>query len=247
MANAQQQQMKRDLQRLETAAQVQLDELSRCVEWLGRQPHGEPDSEQVALDVGDSSGAPRSIYAANAMVEELERHLQQVRLAIQRYASTSAPYAVIQSHTGRADDLSFSLRRLKGQLQELSDRDALLGDGNGQSAQMSERYDQLVRERSSIAGSQGTADDLLAQAHATRDDLFGQNRTLSGTRSKLAGAMSRFPEIQNLMNQIKAKKWKNKLILWSAVALCCCILVWTYLPAASSSSNSSPAAESSGA
>lgn len=232
--------MRRDLQRLETATQAQLDELSRCVEWLQRQPTRGADSEQVALDVGDSSGAPRSIASARAMVEELERSLQQSRLAVQRYAATSAPYAVVQSHTGRADGFAFDLRRLQGVIQELADRDALLGEATHGSATLTERYDQLVRERSTIGSSQSTADDILAQAHATRDSLYDQNRTLGGTQNRLFGALARFPEINNIMGKIKQKKWRNKIILWSAILVGCLIIVFWYLPA-----RSAPASEES--
>jgi len=84
----------------------------------------------------------------------------------------------------------------------------------------------LIRERGTIHSTTETAIEIINQAHETKVRLDEQNKILSGSTVKLKGVGARVPSLSQIMNQIRAKKNRNTIILGSFISFCILFLLW---------------------
>jgi len=84
----------------------------------------------------------------------------------------------------------------------------------------------LLRERSSIAASMKSINDVIAQAWDTKNSLLGQRSTLQGSHSGISGLAAQVPSFGRLIDGIQRKKLKESLIVAVVVGLLLCLTLW---------------------
>jgi len=84
----------------------------------------------------------------------------------------------------------------------------------------------LLRERSSIAASMKSINDVIAQAWDTKNALLGQRSTMQGSASGLSGLAANVPTFNRMIDGIQRKKLRESLIVAIVVGLLLCITIW---------------------
>eukprot|EP00602_Paraphysomonas_sp_CaronLab_P000515 CAMPEP_0185019638 /NCGR_PEP_ID=MMETSP1103-20130426/2256_1 /TAXON_ID=36769 /ORGANISM="Paraphysomonas bandaiensis, Strain Caron Lab Isolate" /LENGTH=223 /DNA_ID=CAMNT_0027550065 /DNA_START=38 /DNA_END=706 /DNA_ORIENTATION=- len=84
----------------------------------------------------------------------------------------------------------------------------------------------LLRERSSIAASLKSVNDIISEAFDTRSSLASQRSSLSGASGNLSGLSAKVPTFDSLIDGIQRKKYRESLIIGLVVALILCFSVW---------------------
>jgi Golgi SNAP receptor complex protein 1 len=84
----------------------------------------------------------------------------------------------------------------------------------------------LLRERSSIAASMRSINDVISQAFETKSSLMGQRSTIMGSTSGLTNLGSNVPSFGRLIDNIQRKKSLESYIVAIVVAILLCFTVW---------------------
>lgn len=83
----------------------------------------------------------------------------------------------------------------------------------------------VMRERTSLAGSHSAADRVLAQAANAHADLEAQNRRLQSLGGRLTNMVRSFPGMNSLMTRIRGKRERDRLIIAVAIGFCITLLI----------------------
>ncbi|KAI8849770.1 hypothetical protein BC829DRAFT_432277 [Chytridium lagenaria] len=175
---------------------------------------------------GSSGMANTSVAAGNwasavGLQREIEELLRKLTEVVDGMAScldgpNSSPsnppmMHTLQRHRDILYDFSKEFKKTKANIAAAKDHSELLGSirDDISSYRPNNTEDLLLNERSKIDGSHKLADIVLEQAYETRDALNLQGRMLSGTRGRVAAALSKFPAINNLFTKINTKKRKD--------------------------------------
>lgn len=84
----------------------------------------------------------------------------------------------------------------------------------------------LLRERSGIAASMKSINDVIAQAFDTKNALSSQRSTLSNARGGLSSLAASVPGIGGLIDGIQRKKNKDNIILAIVIAILVIFTLW---------------------
>jgi len=84
----------------------------------------------------------------------------------------------------------------------------------------------ILRERSTIAASMRSINDVISQAFEARSSLMSQRNTLSGTNSGLSGLTANVPSFTRLIDGIQKKKGRESMIVAVIIGLLLCIVIW---------------------
>lgn len=84
----------------------------------------------------------------------------------------------------------------------------------------------LLRERTTIAASMKSINEVISQAFETRNSLSSQRSTLAGASSGLSGLAANVPSFGRLIDGIQRKKYKESLVVAFVVALLICFSIW---------------------
>lgn len=87
----------------------------------------------------------------------------------------------------------------------------------------------LLKERSSIAASMKSINDVISQAFETRTSLGNQRSSLAGAASGLQGLGANIPSFNRLIDGIQRKKYKESLIVALVVGILICFTLWWLL------------------
>jgi hypothetical protein len=86
--------------------------------------------------------------------------------------------------------------------------------------------DKLLRERSSIAASMRSINEVISQAFDAKNSLLGQRNTLGGANSGLASITNNVPSFNRLIEGISRKKLKETIIVGVFCATLICFTIW---------------------
>jgi len=95
------------------------------------------------------------------------------------------------------------------------------GDGGGDSSTA-----KLLRERSSLAASMRSINDVISQAFEAKESLLGQRSTLGGASTGLSSLTSNVPSFNRLIDGISHKKLKESVIVALFTGVLLCFTVW---------------------
>jgi hypothetical protein len=84
----------------------------------------------------------------------------------------------------------------------------------------------LLRERSSIAASMKSINDVISQAFEAKDSLLGQRATLMGVTGSMSNLAANTPSFGRLVDGIQKKKFRESLTVALFVAFLLCITIW---------------------
>ncbi|KAL2885416.1 vesicle transport V-SNARE protein [Ceratocystis lukuohia] len=134
----------------------------------------------------------------------------------------------------KLSDHKRDLGRLRTTLQQARDRANLLSNvrddidqyraNNPEAAEA----DYMLDERNRIDNSHNMADSVLSQAYAVRDDFIVQSQTLQNISRRITHAASQVPGLNQLMNQISARKRRDSIIMGSFIAFCFLMFWWFF-------------------
>lgn len=84
----------------------------------------------------------------------------------------------------------------------------------------------LLRERSSIAASLKSVNDIISEAFDTRSSLSSQRGSLTGASGSLSGLSARMPTFNSLIDGIQRKKFRESMIIGIIISLLLCFSLW---------------------
>lgn len=84
----------------------------------------------------------------------------------------------------------------------------------------------LLRERSSIAASLRSVNDIISEAWETRSSLTSQRSSLMGASGGLSGLSARVPTFNSLIDNIQRKKYRESLVIVLTVSMILCFFIW---------------------
>ena len=87
----------------------------------------------------------------------------------------------------------------------------------------------LLRERSGIAASMKSINDVISQAFDTKSALGSQRTLLSGAGSGLSSLSTSMPSFNRLIDGIQRKKYRESFILAVVVGVLVCFSLWWVL------------------
>eukprot|EP00746_Dinoflagellata_sp_MGD_P013809 gnl/MRDRNA2_/MRDRNA2_129992_c0_seq1.p1 gnl/MRDRNA2_/MRDRNA2_129992_c0~~gnl/MRDRNA2_/MRDRNA2_129992_c0_seq1.p1 ORF type:complete len:256 (+),score=53.13 gnl/MRDRNA2_/MRDRNA2_129992_c0_seq1:43-810(+) len=164
--------------------------------------------------------------------EDIEKGLSEfdeVNMKLTRVASSATQQAQVNRFKETSQELARDFKRVAGTIDHHYRHAKLLpkgrksgaGGGEGDSAEAN-----LMRERSLLDSTLGMADDVIAQAGATREMLAGQRAALGGISGKVATMASALPGVGKLIDNIGDRQTRESLVLALTVASCCCFTIW---------------------
>eukprot|EP01116_Phalansterium_solitarium_P010986 TRINITY_DN26597_c0_g1_i1.p1 TRINITY_DN26597_c0_g1~~TRINITY_DN26597_c0_g1_i1.p1 ORF type:complete len:232 (-),score=6.83 TRINITY_DN26597_c0_g1_i1:147-842(-) len=183
-------------------------------------------SERVEQWTEEADGAA---FGGHEIGLELERLLQKLGELNRALDEGSTSSSIIQHHRTHLDEYSREYRHIHNKVKMATERAQLVGARRPANTESTVNIDHLFRERTSVQNSTAMANDLFAQAQSTSDRLEEQYRRLMGTSSKFQSVTSQFSGLSTVLSQIRFKKYKNSIIVWSVVAICLCFLLWWWL------------------
>jgi len=207
--------IRKEIKKLEQEVEVKLSSYSNF-------------SERVEQWNEEADGAT---FAGDEISDELDLLLQKLAELNRALDEGSTSSSIIQHHKTHLDDYAREHRNLKNKVKSALERAQLVGTRRANTAnkEATVNIDHLFQERAGVHNSSTMAYDILGQAHATNERLDDQFRRLTASSYKLRTLTSQFAGISALMGQIKWKKYKNSIIVWSVVAICMCFLLWWWL------------------
>jgi len=160
-------------------------------------------------------------------LDEIEMLLSRLRELNKELNDTNTNVSILNHHRSKLDDYTQEFRRLKIHINEAWSRAQLMRGGRKyDSTGRTNSMENLIRERGSIHSTTETAIEIINEAHETKIRLDDQNKMLAGSTSKLKGIGARMPSLNQVMNQIRAKKNRNIIILGSFISFCIIFILW---------------------
>ncbi|EGV60548.1 protein transport protein gos1 [Yamadazyma tenuis] len=126
--------------------------------------------------------------------------------------------------------------RLAGSIQEIKNKNNLLfsirSDLNSHkqrsdqraSAQDVDAHDYILDESVRVGGFNDIANNLLASAYRTRDELMSQRGYLNSAQSRMSNTLQRVPGIGTLISRINTRRRRDTFILATVIAACILLL-----------------------
>ena len=200
-----------------------------------RKLENEIDSKLVQLSRFDANAAGAAGYPQlQREIEALIQQLAEVNDTMSREAAggagggTATAMHMLQRHREILHDFQQEFNKNKATLKAANERDQLLTsvrqDIREHRCAEARASDTLLRERNAIHGAGREADDVLGQAHATRESLAAQRSTFGGMGSKLREISSLAPQVDALLGKIGMRKKRDKAILGVVIGLCGALL-----------------------
>jgi Golgi SNAP receptor complex protein 1 len=84
----------------------------------------------------------------------------------------------------------------------------------------------LLRERSSIAASMKSINDMISQAFNAKESLTSQRSTLGNASGGLSNISSSAPSFSRLIESMHKKKCRESLIVGTVIGLLTCFTIW---------------------
>ncbi|KAL6071680.1 Golgi SNAP receptor complex member 1 [Balamuthia mandrillaris] len=178
-----------------------------------------------------------SEHVANSMaleVEQLLSKLSELNEEMGRCATAINYPHHLQHHRQKLHEYSQEFNKTRSNILATREHAELLISvqqdiTNIKNSGFSSRTDSLLRERSSIHGSDHVLDLLTGQAQDVREAVASQRNFLRGTISKLSIVGGKLPGISSLIGTIRKKKSRDCLILSLFIAFCICFILFYWL------------------
>ena len=84
----------------------------------------------------------------------------------------------------------------------------------------------ILRERSTIAASMKSINDVISQAFEARSSLLGQRASIASASSGLGGLTANVPSFARLIDGIQKKKGRESTIVSVVIGILLCITIW---------------------
>lgn len=166
---------------------------------------------------------------------ELQRLIQRLQDLISTRLAAAATTSGQQASVKRYREILLDLRgdydKSVLSVRRAKERRELLGPGSGAAAAAAASgtdpaMDHLLRERNHIQNSMNAAANVLGQADAVRQDLFGQGRSLRGTGALMSQLTSNIPGLNQLIEHIRRRRSRDDKIVAGVIASCILFTLW---------------------
>eukprot|EP00388_Colpodella_angusta_P043274 GDKK01058989.1.p1 GENE.GDKK01058989.1~~GDKK01058989.1.p1 ORF type:complete len:156 (-),score=13.17 GDKK01058989.1:253-720(-) len=87
-------------------------------------------------------------------------------------------------------------------------------------------FSKLLREKTSIAASMKSINDVISQAFETKSSLVGQRSSLVGSSGGLSSLTANVPGFGRLIDGIQRKKSRETMVIAVVVGILLCITIW---------------------
>ena len=84
----------------------------------------------------------------------------------------------------------------------------------------------LLRERSSIAASIKSINDMISQAFNAKESLSSQRSALGGASAGLSNISSSAPSFSKLIDSMHKKKFRDSLYVGTVIGVLACFTIW---------------------
>jgi len=174
---------------------------------------------------------------SNSLSIDIEETLSQLKDINERMArceeSAALPH-ILQHHRSKLYEFESEFKKTKAKIAEARHHADLVYNmrdviSNAKNVGVNSRMDSLLRERGVIHEADHIADQLIAQAQETREQLSTQRSILSNMLSSISGMQGTLPSINSIVSSIKKKKYKDMLVLGTVIGLCVCFLIFYWL------------------
>jgi hypothetical protein len=195
--------------------------------------YGQNDEENSLLDSGEEQALASEIESDLA---ELQDCIQNMRKISQDKPSGPHEDGLIRryheihfDYSSEFKNTSATVHRKKESMDLFANSNRLRnsGDGTGDSSNNGGGATaKLLRERSSLAASMRSINDVISQAFEAKDSLLGQRTTLGGASSGLSSLTSNVPSFNRLIDGISRKKLKESVIVAVFTGILLCFTIW---------------------
>jgi len=163
----------------------------------------------------------------SASLDELEILIEKLADKNKQLNESNTRTSIRTHHRSKLDDYLKEFKRLKVNVNQAWEKAQLVKGRKYESLpDRTINMESLIRERNSIHSTGSVADDLISMSMQAKEKLDEQNRLLMGTSGKLRTLSTRFPQLNQIMGRIRAKKYRNTLILGFVISFCICFLLW---------------------
>jgi len=97
---------------------------------------------------------------------------------------------------------------------------------NSQGEEQDSSMARLLRERSSIAASMKSINDVISQAFETKNTLNSQRATLTGSGNSASNLSTSMPTFNRLIDGIQKKKARESAIIAAVIGGLICVTIW---------------------
>eukprot|EP00040_Diaphanoeca_grandis_P016996 m.88221 g.88221 ORF g.88221 m.88221 type:complete len:225 (+) comp26167_c0_seq1:326-1000(+) len=212
-----------------------------------RKLENEVEQKLVAFSVLGNSTTPTKTKASldtehsrfEAMALELQQSLTKlegINLEMHEVIGDNAAASqthTLSRHTRILDDMRREFARAKKSMKDTRDKAELLTsvqrDINTYRHAEAQRQDAYLRESVHTANATRGAEDAMSIAIAAKEALVAQRGVMGSVNSRMEKLAKTFPALNNVMEKVKYRKNRDKLILAVVVALCICFsMVYTF-------------------
>jgi len=163
----------------------------------------------------------------SASLDELEILIEKLAEKNKQLNESNTSSSIRIHHRSKLDDYLKEFKRLKVNVNQAWEKAQLVKGRKYESLpDRTINMESLIRERNSIHSTNSVVDDLVSMSMQAKDKIDEQNRLLMGTSGKLRNLSTRFPQLNQIMGRIRAKKYRNTLILGFVISFCICFLLW---------------------
>mmetsp|Transcript_14734 Transcript_14734/g.24432 ORF Transcript_14734/g.24432 Transcript_14734/m.24432 type:complete len:235 (+) Transcript_14734:74-778(+) len=169
-----------------------------------------------------------------SIASEIERDLAELYDCIQHMRSCNGGslsnhqevlikryYEIHFDYSTEFKNTSATVQR-KRESMELMQSSSRAAHGDGQDSSISK----LLREKTSIAASMKSINDVISQAFETKTALSSQRSSLAGSSGGLASLTANVPGFGRLIDGIQRKKSRESMIIAVAIGLLVCFTIW---------------------
>ncbi|CAM9758738.1 unnamed protein product [Ascophyllum nodosum] len=133
-----------------------------------------------------------------------------------------ADSAMLQRYREILFDFSTEFKKTSATILTKREATELFKSARSERPEGANNYEQelLLREQNAIHSSLRSATGVLGQAAEARESLRAQRTTLVGSGSTLSSIQNRFPSINRVVETIRKKKARDRLIIAGVIAAC---------------------------
>lgn len=183
-----------------TEIERDLSELAECI-----------SSMRLAVNTGNGASSASGTSGGGGAAASLQHHQESL---IKRYHEIHFDFAE------EFKNISVTVHRKRESMELFqSSKNLHMGEQDSSVAK-------LLRERSSIAASMKSINDVIAQAFDTKSALANQRGSLAGAASGLSGLASNVPTFNRLIDGIQRKKTRESVIVAVFIGMLLCLTIW---------------------
>lgn len=182
-------------------------------------------SKKAENDSARSEGMALEIQQSLSKLEAIN---EQMHEEVGDNAAASVAHT-LSRHTRILEDMRRDFIKSRKSMKKARDKSELLTsvqrDINSYRHAEAQRQDAYMRELDHTTNASRTAEDAMDVAMAAKEALVNQRGMLGSVNSRLSVLAKRFPAMNNVLEKVKFRKNRDKIILAGVIATCICFMM----------------------